>query len=92
MVAHGLPAENFRISLSRYREENTKVIAGLDAIMAKLGLPRVVAENVFCRQQYCQAYDGHDALYFDNHHLSVSGARKLAVLIKPLLAGAPPWR
>lgn len=89
MVAHGFPAENFHISLSQYRKENAKVIAELDTVTATFGLPRVATQDVFCGQQYCQAYDGRDVLFFDKHHMSVSGARKLVASIMPLLAGPP---
>jgi len=89
IVAHGLPAESFHISLSQYRKENARVIAELDAVTAKFGLPRIATQNVFCGRQYCQAYDGRDVLFYDEHHMSISGARKLVASIKPLLAASP---
>jgi peptidoglycan/LPS O-acetylase OafA/YrhL len=85
MVARGIPPESYVLALSKYREENSVAIVELDAVTAKFHLSRVATEGVFCRQQYCFAYDGHDVLYMDDNHLSVSGARKLAAAIKPLL-------
>jgi hypothetical protein len=89
MVARGIPVEDFHIPLSEYRQQNAVAIAELDAMTAKYGLPRVETQEIFCDRLICKAYDGRDVLYWDDNHVSISGARKLAALVKPLLASSP---
>ena len=50
----------------------------LDGLGERPGLSRVYPETVLCRGKRCLASLDGKPLYFDSHHLSISGARMLA--------------
>lgn len=85
MVSRGLPPGSYKLDLASYRAENAAAIEELNAVTAKFHVRGVGTQNILCGKQYCSTYDGRDVLYFDDSHMSVSGARKLAAAIKPLL-------
>jgi peptidoglycan/LPS O-acetylase OafA/YrhL len=85
MVARGQRPESYQLSVSKYREANAVAIAELNSLTAKYRLQSIATEDVFCSRSECTPYEGGDVLYWDDNHLSVSGAKKLAAAIKPLL-------
>ena len=60
------------------KEGNNAAVA---AIAARFSILQIMTADIFCNPRYCRAFDGHDALYFDDNHLSISGAHKLAEAI-----------
>jgi len=87
-VSRGFPAGSYRIKQSRYQGENAQVIAELDSVAVKYSLKRVITGDVFCKQQFCTPFDGHNALFFDDNHLSISGARLLAIAAVPVVVSS----
>ncbi len=85
MVARGQQPESYQLPASKYREENGIAIAELNSLTEKYRLQRVLTEDLFCSKSACSPYEGGEVLYWDDTHLSVSGAKKLAVAIKALL-------
>jgi peptidoglycan/LPS O-acetylase OafA/YrhL len=85
MVARGQQPESYRLPASKYREANGAAIAELNLLTEKYRLQRVLTEDLFCSPSACTPYEGGVVLYWDDTHLSVSGAKKLAAAIKPLL-------
>jgi peptidoglycan/LPS O-acetylase OafA/YrhL len=86
MLARGLSADAYRVPEEEYLKDNAKIIATLNALIAKYGVSRVLTASLFCKQHYCTAYDGKDVLYFDDNHLGLHGAKILAEAIAPLLS------
>jgi lysophospholipase L1-like esterase len=85
MVSWGYSPDSYRLARSQYREDNKNVIAEMNKVTAKFHLRSIATEDLFCGPQYCRTYDGHNVLYSDDGHMSLSGARKMAAAIKPLL-------
>lgn len=49
------------------------------------GVTVIEPQNIFCHRARCAIYQDGQALYFDNHHLSLAGANLLAAQIAPAL-------
>ena len=66
-----------------FLRRNATVLAFLDSIQAP-GLLRVRPDTSLCDAERCATYRFARVLYFDDNHLSQSGARQLAPLFDPL--------
>lgn len=71
LQALGLP-------LSYYQLRHAFMLDGLAKFPAHSRLHRVSTANLYCPHETCLAMDRNQALYFDDNHLSVAGARRLA--------------
>jgi hypothetical protein len=76
---------DFGIPKDQYLSMNARAITMLDGIAAKYHLTKIPSARLLCDARRCRAFDGKDVLYFDELHLSMSGARRLAGLTAPSL-------
>jgi len=81
LQAQGLP-------LTYYRQRHAYMLEGLSKLQEHPRLHRLDTARLYCAKGICQAMDGNQALYFDDNHLSVIGAKRLADHI--LKSGATP--
>ncbi len=76
----------FSISYAKYRAENASSFAFLDSLPRGGNLVRIYPHQRLCGDTRC-AMSSHDVpLYFDDHHISVSGAKYLKPLFESLFA------
>ncbi|MGK0173258.1 MAG: hypothetical protein ACI9W2_005005, partial [Gammaproteobacteria bacterium] len=71
---------------------NERTIAALDAVGTHANLTRIHPAQHFCNTfvpERCVAEHHGVPLYFDNHHLSVAGARFIAEEIVTRITEAP---
>ncbi len=75
----GLALDSVGITRQEFRKQNERAIDLLDSIYAGGGFERVLPEEILCDADLCKAYSGKNGvLYFNNSHLSVTGAKLLA--------------
>lgn len=78
----GLSAAELRSStMSYYEQRNRAVLPMLQAPLLPPGTIRVRSSEAVCDSKRCFAIIGGRSMYFDDNHLSVEGARRLARLI-----------
>lgn len=65
-------------SVAAFHARSSATTQQLSTISAEEGAVFVDPAEVFCNQARCSYVDGKTALYFDDNHLSLAGARKLA--------------
>ena len=70
---------------ARYLEEAGPVLATFDRLVASGRAGALKPSERLCDGVTCAVEAGGDALYFDNSHLSVAGARYLSPLLGPAL-------
>lgn len=70
--------------LSDYMAENKLVLGQLKKIADKQGdkVTLVPSWKAFCDEKQCRAIEKSKALYFDNNHPSLEGAKRLSVLFE----------
>lgn len=73
-------------SLSYYRKRHAFILSKLDSLPYSENLIAIRPTQIFCDDQYCKAAMQGQALYFDDDHPSLSGARLLMTLFQPYLA------
>ncbi len=78
-----LPVQ-YRISLSDYNERNKEVMSSLADNNAGERAKIIDASTLFCKQQYCDYYDGKSSLYDDSNHLTYEATRRIT---KALMLG-----
>lgn len=71
LQALGLP-------MAYYRQRNAYILDGLTNFPAHPRLHRLETASLYCPTSTCLAMKGDQALYFDDNHLSVIGAKPLA--------------
>lgn len=81
LQAQGLP-------LTYYRQRHAYMLEGLSKFPEHPHLHRLDTARLYCPTAGCLAMDGNQALYFDDNHLSVIGAKRLADHL--LKSGATP--
>jgi hypothetical protein len=64
--------------LSHYEGRNAYILAALGRIAAGRGVTRVLTAELYCPDARCRVLEDGSLLYFDDNHLSVDGARRLA--------------
>lgn len=64
--------------LSHYEGRNAYVLAALGEIVAGRSVTRVPTAALYCPDSRCRVLEDGTLLYFDDNHLSVAGARRLA--------------
>lgn len=69
--------------LSRYLDARAMAMADLISISEKYGATLVDPRNGLCGASACPYRDKNRALYFDDNHLSLTGARQLAPIVIP---------
>lgn len=88
IASHGKPLWNldWASSVARHLERNRSTISRLDALPFGQSLHRIDPADVLCSDGYCLAARNQKALYFDDNHLSVDGARLVIDLLpRPLV-------
>ncbi len=76
---HGASLETVGISRQTFREENQQAVHLLDSIYSAGGFERVIPEEILCDANFCQAHSPRKGvLYYNNDHLSMTGARLIA--------------
>jgi lysophospholipase L1-like esterase len=65
-------------SAEYYFKRNEFIIDKLDSLPFGRRLHAIKPFDIFCSEGYCPAVRDKNALYFDDHHLSVSGAALIA--------------
>jgi len=56
---------------------NNFIINKLDSIPNKSNLTFINPDTILCDNDYCAVISGSKALYFDDNHLSIAGAKIL---------------
>lgn len=64
-------------SIDEYRHRNAPALAMLERLGALPGVTRVKTSDALCGDGTCAVIDGGKPLYFDDNHLSMTGARRL---------------
>ena len=80
-----------RLGMSRaeFDRQSSHIVTMLDRMVDGTHILRADPARLLCRNTVCAEYANGRALYFDDDHLSVSGARYLAPVFLPFL-GPPP--
>ncbi len=68
-------------SVAWYERRNREVLLQLASLRLANGVNRVGSRDAVCDATTCRAVIDGEAMYFDDNHLSVAGARRLARLI-----------
>ncbi|MBI1182386.1 MAG: acyltransferase family protein [Alphaproteobacteria bacterium] len=79
----GLNLSAYGTRYADYLRNNARYIALLDKLPAAL---RAYPARAFCDHRMCRIYAQGDALYFDDDHPSISGARRIVSQLRPLFA------
>ena len=74
------------ISTASYLDRNRPYLDGLDRLAHEFHLSVVKPSDKICSASRCEAYGGGVSLYFDDNHLSVSGARFISDLLSPYIS------
>ena len=64
--------------------EDADVSSMLDAVAKASNAQRIATADVLCDARECKTFDGAAALYWDEFHVSVAGARRLVAAFPPL--------
>jgi peptidoglycan/LPS O-acetylase OafA/YrhL len=76
MSRRGMAAGDFGIAAHDFQSVNRSFVALLDRLTPKLAAQRIVPAERLCDATRCRAWrDGVGTLYFDDLHLSLTGAR-----------------
>ena len=76
--AWGAAPDRFGIATADFRRANQPFIDALDRLTPAIGARRIVPEQRMCDARWCGAWrDGVGTLYFDDLHLTLTGARYL---------------
>jgi Predicted acyltransferases len=85
MVSRGNDPRSFTSSHFLYRQREKLAIRILDGLGRSDQLTRVYPDRILCRSGRCLTYADGAALYFDSHHLSIPGAKRLLPAIRTAL-------
>lgn len=89
IYAKGGNPKSFGLPMAEYRKKNASYISLIDRVAKDTGAVVIPTSDLICRQDLCPALDDQqEVLYYNEDHLSVTGARKLAMGI-PLNALVP---
>ena len=90
-VFGGVAVQKVGNPVANYVQRNRSILPKLAELAAAGSAVRVISQDAFCDGVQCFAVMGGDAMYFDDNHPSVAGARRLARLLVPAApATAPP--
>ncbi|VVT22866.1 conserved membrane hypothetical protein [Sphingomonas sp. EC-HK361] len=84
LTAEGRHPASFGVSEAQYLHRQRYAIPLLDGLGRHPNLTRVYPEQALCPGNQCLGFADGTPLYFDSHHLSIPGSRRL----EPLLAAA----
>lgn len=80
-MRHGrLQPDDASVSVQYIKQRNQRAEAALDAIGEQPGLSRVRPSNILCHRAIkdrCVAHTAGAPVYFDNNHLSITGAKPI---------------
>jgi peptidoglycan/LPS O-acetylase OafA/YrhL len=77
-VHRGTPVEDVGMSRAAFEAQRAPVVRALDAIRTDPRIEKVDPAARLCDETRCRVASGGHALYFDDDHLSVEGARFVA--------------
>lgn len=77
-VREAAPGNALAGSTAYYERRNGYILAALGKISAERPVIRVPTSDLYCLDGQCLARQDGATLYFDDNHLSVTGARRLA--------------
>jgi len=75
-------------SLDDFEDRVSDSLGRLDALAAKYDLVTIRPTEAYCPDKRCVMYRDGVALFFDNHHPSLSGARLIAPLFADVIANS----
>ena len=82
VAAHGGDPSAWGIPIDVYDDKNAPLLALTARLAKEAGVSLVPTARILCPGAFCGAYTkGEGVLYFDAHHLSVTGARRLAMAV-----------
>lgn len=82
---HGDDLKRVGMSRADFESQQGRFVALLNGITGPGKIFRIDPTQRLCDASFCQAYADSAPLYFDEHHLSVAGARYLAPLFEPFV-------
>jgi hypothetical protein len=68
-------------SMAYYRQRNRAILPMLESPPLPPGLIHIRSSDAVCDREQCYAVIGGQSMYFDDNHLSIPGAHRLARLI-----------
>ena len=77
------------VSLDYYKARNEFILAKLDTLPWGQDLTRIDPTQLLCRDDMCFAIQDGRSMYFDDHHLSLEGARKVVDALLSTIPGDP---
>lgn len=80
-ATRGRSPDLFARSRADFFQSNKRAFRALDTLGDRSGLVRVYPHHLFCNERWCRAIEGGRPLYFDDNHLDLIGARKVAIEI-----------
>jgi hypothetical protein len=83
----GEPLQAQGQAVAHYDTRQAAALALTDTLTAQGGARRVVMRELLCSQPRCAVLDGEHSLYFDDNHLSMHGAAKVAPAVLRMLDG-----
>lgn len=84
----GIGTDRLAIDKGAYLRRNAEILDLLDSLARLRNVSRVIPHEYLCHGESCSvSFDG-EALYFDDHHLSLAGAQRIASLFEPFFAGS----
>jgi peptidoglycan/LPS O-acetylase OafA/YrhL len=83
----GEPLQAQGQAVAQYDTWQAAALALTDTLTAQGGARRVVVRELLCSQPRCAVLDGEHSLYFDDNHLSMHGAAKVAPAVLRMLDG-----
>lgn len=90
IIAKGGDPASFTRPVGYYDQRHRAVISVLDALPYGGNLHRVLPRELFCPDGKCIVYADGVPLYYDDDHLSLEGARRLAPAIERAFSESSP--
>ncbi|WP_201864193.1 acyltransferase family protein [Microvirga soli] len=84
----GIGTERLAIDRGVYLRRNAEILDLLDSLARQRNVSRVIPHEYLCHEESCSVLFDGKALYFDDHHLSLAGAQRIASLFEPFFVGS----
>ena len=85
-VWNGMRTDAVGSRKSAYLQRNAEILHLLDTLAHLRNVARVIPHEDLCQEETCSVLLEGKPLYFDNHHLSLSGAQHIAPLFERFFA------
>lgn len=90
LVARNDSPYDFSQSRVDFVREDANVSRMLDGVAEAAHAQRILTADMLCDARQCKNFDGAAALYWDEFHVSIAGARRLAAAFPPLFGPDAP--